>query len=264
MQKTFSENARKEATVDDALRIARNRERRFWLMSIAWALTMIVIAVFFGFYINQFTQSNKEIEILGERANMLTQDLKSAHSGIVELKDKLTDAIAEAKGASQLALEAAKAADDAREMAGTAKKTADAVSEQLSVQIAGARYELSPEDMKAIYIEQIAEKTSDDVTGRPGTKFTELSFSVFVDEKKTTRSREEILAYIDKVVYVFDHRWFKPAARERTRPSDGFLLKLKVWGRTKVTVEIHVDKPRTILTREGSMSLGKTVFFKDG
>lgn len=264
MSKRSSEERQKIASVDDVMKIARNREKRFWLLSVTWAITMIVIAVFFGFYINQFTQSNKKIEFLGQRANSLTEDLQAAHNGIVELEGKLTRAIDEAKGASELALQAAKAADEAREMAGTAKKAADAVSEQLSVQIAGARDELGAEDLQAIYIRQIAWKTNDTVPSRPGTKFTELSFSVYVDEDKAKHSKEQILAHINKVVYILDNRWFKPAERERSRPSNGFLLKIKVWGTTKVVVELHLDSPKIVLTRQGHMNLGETTYFKSG
>lgn len=102
------------------------------------------------------------------------------------------------------------------------------------------------------------------LSGRPDTKFTELSFSVFVDENKAKHSKKEVFAYIDKVVYVFDDKWFRPAARERTRPSDGFLLKIKVWGSTKVIVEIHLDSPRTVLTQQGYMNLSETIYFKNG
>ncbi len=243
MSKSFSEERQEETTVDDVIKIARKREQRFWLLSVTWAITMIVIAVFFGFYINQFTQSNEKIEL--------------AHNRIVDLEGKLTKAIDETKEASKVAREAAKAADDAMTMA---KKAADAVSEQRPVERAG----LGADDMQAIYIKQIARKTNDTVSGRPGTKFTELSFSVDVDEDKTKRSKEEILAYINRVVYVFDDRWFTPAERESKTPSNGFLRKIRVWGSTKVVVEIHLDSPRKVLTRKGYMELGKTTYFKNG
>jgi hypothetical protein len=113
---------------------------------------------------------------------------------------------------------------------------------------------LSPSDLDAIVVHQDFRNTGKKAEN--GSPLVEITYTVDVDAKKTSRKKPEIMQRIDKVVYEPNPNWL-PTRTVDTVWND-FRYQATVWGSLSIKVHIFVSRPATILDYEGTMLLKQT------
>jgi pYEATS domain-containing protein involved in immunity len=115
---------------------------------------------------------------------------------------------------------------------------------------------LTDEEKNSILVKQVPR--------RIGEELVELTFSIDVEVngRFNRDSAMNIMNKIDKVVYHLDERWFKAPSVVQVNKLENFKMGIRVWGRTKVKVEIYVNGEESPIIREGFMNLNDTTFFK--
>ena len=73
-------------SIDEAILDSQRRAKRFWLISIAWTIVMLVTASIIGISLYQFTKTQREINDLKITANQLIMELEKTKENLEQLR----------------------------------------------------------------------------------------------------------------------------------------------------------------------------------
>jgi tetratricopeptide (TPR) repeat protein len=78
-------------SIDDAIAQSRRRAKQLWLLSIAWALVMLAVAVVFGLTISKFNTTESELAALRFKADKLISDVTETQKHLEEIQRGLQE-----------------------------------------------------------------------------------------------------------------------------------------------------------------------------
>jgi tetratricopeptide (TPR) repeat protein len=89
-------------SIDDAIARSRRRATQLWLLSIAWALVMLTVAVAFGLTISKFNTTERELAQLKFKATQLIMQLQETQRTVGLQSDELKALSLQSKAPDQL------------------------------------------------------------------------------------------------------------------------------------------------------------------
>ena len=94
--------------------------------------------------------------------------------------------------------------------------------------------------LESLHIVQMArELTPQQAPAGSSKKWYEIIYEVLVENNDVTHG-DPVGDVVRKVVYLFDERWYPNPRRERVNAKQNFRLSVRVWGSTRVNVEVEL------------------------